>query len=81
MRHFKLGPSALFKLFITVAAFALGLVAANLWPRQSACPSAPPVAVAAPARAEVSVRDTARPSAQGGRSVYKPTSEAAQCPR
>jgi len=57
MRHFKLGPSNVFKPFAAAAAFALGLAAAGLWHRQSAPPPAPPAAVA-PARAEVSVRDT-----------------------
>jgi len=58
MRRFRLSPTAFFKLFVAAAAFALGLAAAGLWPRQqSARPSAPPAAVA-PARAEVSVRDT-----------------------
>ena len=65
MRRIKLGPSALFKLFIAAAAFALGLAAASLWPRQSACPPAPPAAAAvAPARAEVSVRDTFEQAAE-----------------
>lgn len=58
MRRFKLSPSAFFKLFVAAATFALGLAAAGLWPRQRVHVSAPP-AVAAPARAEVSVRDTA----------------------
>jgi hypothetical protein len=59
MRCFKLGPSAFFKLLAAAAAFALGLAAAGLWPRQSARPSAAPAAVSpAQPRAEVSVRDT-----------------------
>jgi hypothetical protein len=57
MHRIKLGPSTFFKLFIAAATLVLGLAAASLWPRQSAQQPAPPVAVA-PARAEVSVRDT-----------------------
>ncbi|HEX8503336.1 MAG TPA: hypothetical protein VF659_22320 [Pyrinomonadaceae bacterium] len=55
MRCCKLSPSALFKLFVAAATLALGLAAASLRPRQSARAPTPP---AAPARAEVSVRDT-----------------------
>ena len=57
MRRFKLSPMTFFKLLVAAAALALGLAAARLWPRQSVSSPAPPAAVA-PARAEVTVRDT-----------------------
>src|SRR5688572_24517124 len=58
MRRFQIRPTALFKLFVAAAAFALGLAVWGLWPRQEVRPPALPVVAVAPARAEVSVRDT-----------------------
>ena len=70
MRCFKLSPSAIFKLFVAAVAFALGLAVAGLWPRQSASPPAPP-ATAAPACAEVSVRDTFAATAEEEDAVFE----------
>ena len=73
MRRTKLGPAIFFKLFVAAAAFALGLAAAGLWPRQTAAP-VPPPAPAPPAQAVVTVRDTPSDSADeesGGPSVYE----------
>lgn len=58
MRRLQIRPTTLFKIFVAAASLALGLAAAGLWPRGSAVPPAPPAVAAAPARAEVTVRDT-----------------------